>query len=120
MINSILKDQGDAKVMLEKGLIPVTTIRANPNWDNPFMWVDLAERAPWRNGGAQAVIEHIEKREAEAEQVLNRKIEDMTEQASKEGWNYYNFKRGMRTRLWSPTIKPKNVQPAVAPTIKIK
>lgn len=120
MVNEILKEQGDTKAMLEHGLIPVTTIRANANWDNPLMWVDLAERAPWRQGGAQAVIDKIEGREQAAQEIKDAKIDEQLESQAREGWNYYNMKRGLRTRMWSPRTRNRTSQQQLSPTIKIK
>lgn len=106
--------------MLENGLIPVTTIRSTPNWDNPLMWVDLAERAPWRQGGAQAVIEKIEGNEATAEEQKNAQIEEHIDSLSREGWNYYNMKRGLRTRMYSPKVRNRGSKQQKSAAIRIK
>lgn len=107
LANQLMKDGGDTQMLSSNGLVPVTTIRANPRWDNPLMWKELAERAPWRQGGAEAVIEKIEKAEANKEAELAAQTDAHLDYLGRDGWNYYNMKRGLRSRMWSPKIKER-------------
>ena len=122
LVGELMRDGGDTAMMIQHGLIPITTIVATCKWDNPLMWKDLAERAPWRQGGADAVIQHIEGIEAAKEQAIADQTGEQLDSLGKDGWNYYNMKRGLRTRMWSPKIKrsaPNTVQQESA-AIRIK
>lgn len=94
-----LMEGADTMMLASYGLIPVTTILATANWDSPLMWQDLAERAPWRQGGADAVIAHIEGREFSNEQRINQEIDERNTSISRDGWGLYRKKIGLG-RTW--------------------
>lgn len=73
-------------------LVPVTTILATANWSNPYMFVELENRAPHRLGGAEKVINDIEGRELQEEMRKNMETDDMLERTAKSGWKYFKEK----------------------------
>lgn len=105
MVHELSREQSDSQMMATYGLVPVTTIVANPNWDNPLMFQELAERAPWRQGGAEKVIQHIEAREAEKDAAIDRQNDEMTTGLSKDGWKLYRKKIGLG-RSWHGAAAP--------------
>lgn len=95
-INDMLFNESDTKMLAGYSLVPVTTILATAFWSD-LMFKDLEERAPWRNGGAEKVIKHIEDREFDAHtKMLKRNDQRMTDYA-KDGWKLYQQKTGQRT-----------------------
>lgn len=110
---------GDSKQLAQFGLIPVTTILATAKWDNPLMWNDLAERAPWRQGGAEAYEKKLDEIEQRKNIKTAEEINDRNTYLSKDAWKMYLKKIGLRNQLWSPTVKPKESAPKAAPSIKI-
>lgn len=121
LVNEVQLD-GDSKQLAQHGLIPVTTILATARWDNPLMWIDLAERAPWRNGGAK----EYEAKLNDIEHAKNLKIAQQQNEhntyLSKDAWKMYLKKVGLRQQLWSPTVKKGSTGEAAenrAPLIKI-
>ena len=103
-VNDLLAEHGDTAMLASYGLVPVTTIMATASW-NPLMFQDLAERAPWRQGGADKVIKHIEDREFEKHKKdLKRNDQRMTDYA-KFGWQMYQAKTGQRTFIDREKVK---------------
>lgn len=95
-INDMLFNESDTKMLAGYSLVPVTTILATATW-NDLMFADLEARAPWRNGGAEKVIKHIEDREFDKhKKMLERNDQRMTDYA-KDGWKVYQQKTGQRT-----------------------
>lgn len=111
IVNDALFRESDTQMLASYGLVPVTTIIATANWDNPLLFKELEERAPWRQGGADKVIKHIEDGEARKEAEVQAKIDDMTTILGKDGWRYYRKKTGLG-RTWhqpgAPSITPKS------------
>ena len=83
-------------MLASRGLIPITTILATANWDNPLMWVDLAGRAPWRNGGAEKVIKHVEDADFAKDMKKRADVEDNITERARDGWKLYQGKTGAR------------------------
>ncbi len=114
----VLKDQGDTQMLASYNLVPVTTILATANWSNPLMWQDLADRAPWRNGGAEKVARLIEDREDEKERKKREATQEHLSYLGKDAWNLYNKKIGTRTHMYSPrtkTVRQSSNAPAIRP-----
>lgn len=102
IVTDILKDDGDSAMIASYGLVPVTTIIATASWDNPLMFEELRNRAPWRMGGAEKVLSDIEAYEAEKEAKIAANIDDINTQVAKDGWGLYNKKIGTRSHMWIP------------------
>lgn len=117
MVNHILFKESDTRMLARYGLIPVTTIRANPNWSNPLIWKDLHERAPWRNGGAERVAKIIESREQEQEAKRRAELDDRLQWYGKEAWEYYKMKTGRQSNAFS--LSRETVPASRTPLIKL-
>jgi len=92
IVNDALFNESDTKMLASYSLVPVTTILATANWSNPYLFVELANRAPWRLGGAEKVINDIEGRERADEMKRNVQIDAMLTETAKSGWKYYKEK----------------------------
>lgn len=112
--------EGDSKLMATYGLIPVTTLLATARWDNPLMWNDLAERAPWRQGGAAAYEAALDAQEREKNIKIAAGINEHNTYLSKDAWKMYQIKTGRRIGL-GPATKPNREKPTYgqAPLVKI-
>lgn len=118
LVNDALFNQSDTQLLASYSLIPVTTIVANPNWSNPLMFRDLADRAPWRNGGADKVISELEEAEMRIETQKRLDTELNLIDRAKDGWRLLKMKTGS-TVLIDPTKLDPRMQrtskPASAP-----
>lgn len=105
MVHDLSREQSDSQMMATYGLVPVTTIIPLANWDSPLMFQELAERAPWRQGGADKVNALIEAREAEKDAAIDRQNDEMTTGLSKDAWRLYRKKTGLG-RSWHGAAAP--------------
>lgn len=105
IVNEILREQADTQMLASYGLVPVTTILATANWGNPYIFVELQRRAPWRMGGADRYNQLIEEQEKREALNKNLKQDDMLNYLSKDAWRYYQKLIGTRSHLWSPVTK---------------
>jgi hypothetical protein len=96
MVEAALFNESDTKMLASRGLIPITTILATANWDNPLMWMDLAGRAPHMNGGAEKVIKKLEDDEFSKDMKKRADTEQMIVDRAKDGWKLYQSKTGAR------------------------
>lgn len=108
MTNEALFKESDTKMLASHSLVPVTTIIATANWGNPLIFQELAERAPWRQGGADKVLAKIEGTEAAQRAAIDKNIDSNTTDAAKDGWKLYRKKIGLgRTFHHAPgTLSP--------------
>lgn len=102
LVNDILFNESDTKMLASRGLVPVTTILSTANWDNPLMWKELAERAPWRNGGAEKINKLIEDHEFEKDMKKKAEVEQNIVDRAKDGWKLYQHKTGQKVSLANP------------------
>lgn len=114
--NDALWNQSDTQMLASYGLVPVTTILATANWSNPLIFKDLAERAPWRMGGAEKVIRDIEGREQDIEHAKQAKTDEHLSYLSKDAWKLYRKKIGLG-RSWNTT--PTAPRPEYKPRIPV-
>jgi hypothetical protein len=98
MVNDVLFKESDTKMLASRSLVPVTTILATANWSDA-MFSELEARAPWRNGGADKVIQKIEDREFEKHKKLLQKNDERMTDYAKDGWKLYQRKTGARTSV---------------------
>lgn len=117
MINDLLFDQSDTKMLAKHGLVPVTTILATANWSNPFLFEELRRRAPWRLGGADQVITRLEAREQQDEIDKQSRTHEHLDSLGKDAWGLYNKKIGVRSHMYIPQKKVS--RPTQSPFIKI-
>lgn len=121
MTQDSLWQESDTRMLATYGLIPVTTILATANWSNPFLFEELRRRSPTRMGGAEKVTQQLEAQEAAEEVKKNALIDERNTYVAKDAWKLYLKKIGLRSQMWSPTIKsaPKQLNENRAPSIKI-
>ena len=93
----------DTRMLARYGLVPVTTILATANWSNPYLFVALANRAPWRLGGANKVVASLEQQEQAARDAIQAKTDEHLTGLGKDGWQLYRNKIGLgRTIFTNP------------------
>jgi hypothetical protein len=111
IVAEALWQDSDTQMMARHGLVPVTTILATANWDNPLLFQELAARSPHRQGGAEKVIQVIEAREAEEEAKKRAEFDDYQTHLYRDGFRLYRKKIGLgRTFHHAPgVLSPKEV-----------
>jgi len=96
MVNDLLFQHSDTQMLASYSLVPVTTIVATASW-SPLMLQDLAERAPWRQGGAEKVIKKLEDEEYDKHIKTLKANDRLLTDRAKAGWKYYQAKTGQKT-----------------------
>ena len=120
VVNESLFNQSDTQMLATYSLVPVTTIIATANWDNPFMFEELASRAPWRMGGAKKVNQMLDEQEIKDDIDKKMKINEHLTGLGKDGWGLYRKKIGLQSHMWSPkTPSAKKETQGKAPAIII-
>ena len=99
LVNDLLFNESDTKMLASRGLIPVTTILSTANWDNPLLFKDLAERAPWRNGGAEKINKKLEDDEFLQDMNKRKVTEQNIVDRAKDGWKLYQNKTGQKVSM---------------------
>jgi hypothetical protein len=117
IVMDALFNESDTKMLARYSLVPVTSILATANWSNPYLFVELANRAPWRLGGAEKVNQMLEDQEWQEELDRRRATGEHLEYLGKDAWKLYNKKIGVRSNMYSPTSK-KEKGPS-GPTLKV-
>lgn len=101
VINEALFAESDTKMLASHSLIPVTTIKADPNWGNPILFQELRERCPSMLGGHEKVSKMLEDREFASDMQKRAATEEHLTHLGKDAWKYYNMKLGTRSGLFS-------------------
>lgn len=114
-VNDMLWKESDSQMMASYGLVPVTTILATANWSNPYLFVELANRAPWRLGGAEKVNATLDARDTEDELGKQAQTDEHLTYLSKDGWKLYRKKIGLG-RSWN--ITPDAVKSPAKPIVR--
>lgn len=115
IVNDALFAESDTKMLAKYSLVPVTTILATAQW-NPVMFEALSQRAPWRMGGAEKAIKAVEDQDWQDEVNRRVKTDEHLTYLGKDAWKLYNKKIGVRSHMWSPTVKdnqPASAAPAI-------
>lgn len=119
IVNDIIKDDLDARMLAARHLVPVTTLIATTNWSNyPLHMEELRRRNPHRMGGAAKVIQEVEAADRQKELDKAAQTDAALSDISKDAWGYYLKKLGVRSHMWIPaTAKsaPPALRPASAP-----
>lgn len=92
IVNDALFNESDTQMLASYSLVPVTTILSTANWSNPYLFVELANRAPHRMGGADKVINDIEGREAAEEMKRATETDAMLTEVARSGWRYFKHR----------------------------
>jgi hypothetical protein len=115
--NEALWNHSDTQMLASYSLVPVTTILATVNWGNPILFNELAERAPWRQGGADKVIKHIEGQEREKELRQQAATAEHLEYLGKDAWKLYRKKIGLG-RSWNTS--PEGAKSEQKPRVNVR
>lgn len=105
VVNEALWQESDTQMLASYGLVPVTTILATANWSNPILFEELRRRAPHRLGGAEAVNAMLDAEDQKAELDARARTDEHLAALSKDAWGLYGKKIGIRSHMWSPTVK---------------
>lgn len=111
IVNDVLFNESDTKMLASHSLVPVTTILSTANWSNPLLFEELRQRAPWRMGGADKVNAMLEDQDRQKIREKMAKTDSQLTDLSKDAWKYYQLKRGMRTSLFSHAAKGEKSVP---------
>lgn len=118
LTNDALFAESDTKMLASYSLVPVTTIVATANWSNPLMFEELANRAPWRMGGADKVNQMLDEQDQKRDLDIRQKNDELQTYLAKDGWKLYLKRIGLRSHLWSPTTtRLREPSPPKAPAI---
>ncbi len=117
IINDALFKESDTKLLASHSLVPVTTILATANWSNPYIFVELANRAPWRLGGAAKVNAMLDDQDRKVDLDKRQATDDHLTYLGKDAWNFYNQKIGLRSHMYSPRTAKRGNGPS-GPTLK--
>ena len=116
MTNAALWAESDTKMLAEHSLVPVTTILATVNLSNPYLFVELTNRAPWRLGGAEKVNAMLDAHDQKVELDKRAKTDEHLTYLSKDAWKMYRKKIGLG-RSWN--ITPEAVKAPVGPRVPV-
>jgi hypothetical protein len=94
--NNALFKESDTQMLASYGLIPVTSILPTANWSNPYLFQELANRAPHRQGGAEKIANQLDEQDVQEEEVKRRLTDEHLKYLSKDAWKLYNKKIGLR------------------------
>lgn len=86
-------------MLAQRNLIPVTTILATANWDNPFLFKELEERAPWRLGGAEKINNLLDQYDLQKQIKKAKEVDERLTDRAKDGWKLYQHKTGQKVSL---------------------
>ena len=117
IVNEALWNESDTQMLARYSLVPVTTILATANWSNPYIFVELANRAPWRMGGADKVNAMLEAQDAKEELEKRAKTDEHLDYLSKDAWKLYRKKIGLG-RSWNTT--PATTKSGMRPHTRVK
>lgn len=100
--NDALFNESDTKMLASYSLVPVTTILPTANWSNPYLFTELAMRAPHRQGGAEEFENKILAQEKQEEIEAQMKTDEHLRALAKDSWGLYQKKIGVRSHMWIP------------------
>ena len=95
IVQEALWNESDTQMLASYNLVPVTTIVATANWGNPYIFVELANRAPWRMGGADAVNRQLDEQDQKDDLDKRVKTDEHLTHLGKDGWQLYRKKIGL-------------------------
>lgn len=120
MLSDPFFQESDTKMLASYGLVPVTSIMPSINWADPENFMELARRAPHRQGGADEVMKKLEEQEAREEISKAAAQDDMLTGISKDAWGMYQKKIGVRSHMFIPRRKSDLVRKSKSPSIRVK
>lgn len=103
MVQEALFQQSDTQMLAAYGLVPVTTILSTVNWGNPFIFEELSQRAPWRQGGHVAVNQRLDDLDMKKDLDAAAKNDEHQTYLSKDAWKLYRKKIGLGRTIFLPS-----------------
>lgn len=110
MVNEALFNESDTKMLASYSVVPVTSILGTVNWHDPYLFVELHNRAPHRLGGADEVNRQLDIQDAKDELMKAAKQDEMLTYLGKDAWGLYNKNIGVRSHMYVPRTKSAIVQ----------
>jgi len=111
VVNDALFKDSDTQMLASYSLIPVTSILATCNWSNPYLFVELANRAPWRQGGADAVNARLDAHDADVDAQKRDATDQHLSSLSTDAWQQYRNRIGLGRTIFLPNPgRPRPVQ----------
>jgi hypothetical protein len=120
MVNDALFNESDTKMLASYSLIPVTSILAKVNWHDPYLFVELANRAPHRQGGAEKVNQLLEQYDAQDNLLKSAHQDEHLQYLAKDAWGMYNKNIGVRSHMYVPRTKSSIVSGNRSAAIRIR
>lgn len=111
MVNEALFNESDTQLLASYSLVPVTSILGTVNWHDPYLFVELHNRAPHRLGGAEKVNAALDVQDAKDDLLKAAKQDELLTYLGKDAWNLYQKNIGVRSHMYSPRTKSDIVRP---------
>lgn len=81
-----LWNESDTRMMYGHGLIPICPLFLPVYWDDPGMWHELAMKAPWRQGGGEAVADRLDRADRLRVKERRQQVADRLNDAGDYAW----------------------------------
>lgn len=120
MVNEALFNESDTKMLASYSLVPVTSILGTVNWHDPYLFVELHNRAPHRQGGADKVNAMLEERETRDDLLKAAKQDELLTYLGKDAWGLYNKNIGVRSHMYVPRTRSSIVTGNKSAAIRIR
>ncbi len=120
MVNEALFNESDTKMLASYSLIPVTSILGTVNWHDPYLFIELGNRAPHRQGGADTVNKLLEEQDAKDELLKRARTDEHLQYLAKDAWGMYNKNIGVRSHMYVPRTKSSIVTGNRSAAIRIR
>lgn len=117
MVQEALWQESDTQMLARYSLVPVTTILATANWSNPYIFVELANRAPWRMGGADKVNAMLEDEDKKKALDIQAQTDAHLTEIGKDAWKVYRKKIGLG-RSWNTSPAASKTPPRTPTRVK--
>lgn len=111
IVNEALWQHSDTQMLAGYSLVPVTTIVATVNWSNPYIFVELANRAPWRQGGHEKVNARLDAQDQQDDLDKRAKTDEHLTYLGKDAWNLYRKKIGLGRTYSTERSGPSFLKP---------
>lgn len=120
MVNEALFNESDTQLLASYSLVPVTSILSTVNWHDPYLFIELGNRAPHRHGGAEKVNQMLEERDQMDDIQKAARQDEMLTYLGKDAWGLYNKNIGVRSHMYVPRTKSSLVGPRFGKSAAIR
>src|SRR5258708_10992655 len=105
VVNEALFNESDQKMWASYSLVPVTSILSTVNWHDHYLFVELANRAPHRQGGADKVNQMLDEQDQKDELLKAARQDEHLTYLGKDAWGLYLKNLGLRSSMYVPRTK---------------